>query len=124
MSPKQVQSVSFAVQAAPVGPEQVPVQHGCDAEHDWPTYEHAFMPMSPDGGGGEPQVPTVCPAGTLHKRPAQQSAFDVHLPVVFEHCVPQRSTPFESGKQGAPSQHSDEKVHWLPAAMQHGALPV
>ncbi len=122
-----MQSVSPAAQAAPVGDEQVPEQHAIVVEHDWPTYEQAVVvPMSPDDGGGGalPQVPLVWPAGTLQSRPAQQSAFEVHLPVVFEQAEPQRRTPVESGKQGAPLQHSDENVHWLPAAMQHGAWPV
>jgi hypothetical protein len=107
MRPKQLQSVSVAPHTAPVGPEQVPAQHGCVAEQFWPTYEQ--VPMSP--GGGLPQVPLVWPDGMLHKRPEQQSAFEVHAPLVFEHIVPQRRTPPESGKQGAPLQHSDENVH-------------
>ena len=102
--------MSFAPQAAPVELEQVPAQHGCVVEQVWPMYEQAGVPMSP-AGGAAPQVPLVWPDGTLHKSPAQQSAFEVHLPVVFEHIVPQRSTPMLSGKQGAPLQHSDEKVH-------------
>ncbi len=120
MRPKQLQLVSFGPQAAPVDVEQVPEQHGCVAEHDWPVYEQAW-PMST--GGGAPQVPLVMPAGTLHLRPEQQSPSAVQTPEVFEHAVPQRSTPFESGTQGAPLQHSDEKVHWLPAAMQQLGVP-
>jgi hypothetical protein len=125
MRPKQLQSVSPAAHGAPVGPAQLlPAQHGCVSEHDWPTYEHVDMPMSPDGGGAAPQVPTVWPGGTVQSRPAQQSAFDVHWPVVFEHCEPQRSTPLESGTHGAPLQHSAEKVHCCPGSMQHGGWPL
>jgi hypothetical protein len=120
MRPKQLQLVSDGAQAAPVEFEQVPLQHGTDAEHDWPMYEHA-MPMSPGGGGAAPQVPLVLPAGTVHLRPMQQSASDVQTPLVLEHMAPQRSTPVESGTQGAPLQHSAEKVHcWLVAMQQPG----
>ncbi len=108
MRPKQLQLVSFGPQAAPVEVEQVPEQHGCVAEHDWPVYEHAW-PMST--AGGAPQVPLVMPAGTLHLRPEQQSASAVQAPLVLEQALPQRSTPFASGTQGAPLQHSDENVH-------------
>jgi hypothetical protein len=124
MMPKQVQSVSLAAQAAPVGPEQAPEQHACDVEQLWPTYEQAGVPMSPDGGGALPQVPLDCPAGTLHGRPAQQSPFAVQAPPEGEQALPQRSTPAASGRQGTPLQHSLEKVHCWPAAMQHGASPV
>lgn len=79
--------------------------------------------MSPGGGGAAPQVPTVEPDGMLHKSPEQQSAFEVHWPLVFEHCVPQRRTPLGSGKQGAPLQHSDENVHCWPLAMQQLGVP-
>lgn len=120
MRPKQLQLVSLAPQTAPVAVEQVPEQHGCVAEHDWPTYEHAW-PMSV--AGGVPQVPLVWPAGTLHFRPAQQSASAVQTPDGLEQAVPQRSTPVESGTQGAPLQHSDEKVHCWPAAMQQLGVP-
>jgi len=79
--------------------------------------------MSPGGGGAAPQVPLVAPGGTVHFRPAQQSTSAVQTPVVFEHCVPQRRTPFESGTQGAPLQHSAENVHCWPAAMQQPGEP-
>jgi hypothetical protein len=66
-----------------------------------------------------------------HPLPAQQSLDEVHSPFVCTHVTPpsgagawQRSTPAPSGKQGAPLQHSDEKVHSAPAAMQQGAFPV
>jgi hypothetical protein len=121
MRPKQLQSISPAAQAAPVGPEQVPAQHGCVDEHDWPTYEQ-LVPMSP-GGVTAPQVPLVWPGGTVHSRPAQQSPSLVHLPLVFEQALPQRRTPPESGKQGAPLQHSAENVHCAPVAMQQLGVP-
>lgn len=127
MMPKQVQPVSPAAQAAPVGDEQLPpLQHGCVDEHDWPRYEQLVEPMSPDDGGGgtAPQVPLVWPGGTVHRRPAQQSASEVHTCVAFEQALPQRSVPVLSGRQGAPLQHSDENEQTLPAAMQHGAWPV
>ena len=122
MRPKQLQLVSDGVQAAPVEFEQVPLQHGCEAEQLCPMYEHA-MPMSPGGGGAAPQVPLVAPAGTVHFRPEQQSASEVQTPVVFEHIAPQRSTPLESGTQGAPLQHSAENVHCWPVAMQQPGWP-
>ena len=121
MMPKQVQSVSPAAQAVPVGDEQVPPQHACVVEQPCPVYEQ--VPMSP-GGGAAPQVPLVWPGGTVHRRPLQQSAFDVQAPVVFEQLVPQRRTPVLSGKQGAPLQHSDENVHCWPVAMQHPGWPL
>ena len=120
--PKQLQLVSLGPQAAPVEFEQVPLQQGCDAEHDWPMYEHD-EPMSPEGGGAAPHVPLVAPAGTVHLRPVQQSASEVQTPVVLEHEAPQRSTPFESGTQAAPLQHSAENVHCWPAAMQQPGEP-
>jgi hypothetical protein len=80
--------------------------------------------MSPFGGGGAPQVPTVPPGGTVHGRPAQQSPLVVHAPPDGEQVEPQRRTPEESGKHGAPPQHSDENVHCWPTPMQHGATPV
>jgi hypothetical protein len=121
MRPKQVQSISPAAQEAPVGPEQLPAQHGCVVEHDCPTYEQ-LVPMSP-GGAPAPHVPLVWPGGTLHKRPAQQSPSLVHFPVVFEQPVPQRRTPPLSGRQGAPLQHSAENVHCWPTAIQQPGVP-
>ena len=81
--------------------------------------------MSPGGGGGgAPHVPTVAPGGTVQGKPAQQSPLEVQAPPVGEQLVPQRKTPAESGRHGAPPQHSDENVHCWPPAMQHGATPV
>ena len=82
--------------------------------------------MSLGGGGGTaPQLPAVLPVGTLHARPEQQSEVAVHGPLAGEQLfAAQRSTPLESGKQGAPPQHSDEKAHCAPAAMQQPGWPV
>ncbi len=71
-----------------------------------------------------PQVPAVWPAGTMQDRPVQQSDVEVQTPPDIEQLVPQRSVPLESGRHGAPLQHSPEKVQVLPALMQHGATPV
>ena len=57
-------------------------------------------------------------------RPVQQSAVALHAAPWATQAEPQRSTPEASGTQGAPLQHSDEKVHWSPAAMQQPGLPV
>lgn len=83
-------------------------------------------PPSDVGGlGALPQLPFVWPAGTLQARPLQQSEVAVQAPPLDEQALlPQRSTPVESARQGAPSQHSDENVHCWPPAMQHGAWPV
>jgi hypothetical protein len=63
--------------------------------------------------------------------PVQQSPVVVQAPPAGTQVVPpsgggrrQRSTPWPSGTQGAPPQHSEENLHWSPPAMQHGALPV
>src|SRR5262245_10006701 len=78
---KQVQSISPAVQAVPVGPSHTPLltQHGTVVEHIWPAYAHVEVPMSP--GGGAAQLPIVEPGGMVHKPPAQQSAVVVHAPL-------------------------------------------
>jgi hypothetical protein len=93
-------------------------------------------PASGDGGGGGggaagTHFPASWPGTTAHALPAQQSLVDVQRPFVATHVGPppgaggwQRRTPAPSGKHGVPPQHSDEKVHCAPAAMQHGALPV
>jgi len=86
-----------------------------------------------------PPVPPVCgasqrpvkePRATPQVVPAQQSPVVVQIPPAATQVGPvgdlgwQRSTPLESGKQGVPAQHSEEKAHCWPVAMQHGATPV
>jgi hypothetical protein len=98
-----------------------------------PAVLHIGPPSGGGGGGGAAGVhlPASWPATIVHALPAQQSLVDVHVPLVLTHVTPpsgawgwQRSVPCASGKHGVPPQHSDEKVHCAPAAMQHGALPV
>jgi hypothetical protein len=67
----------------------------------------------------------------LQVRPAQQSAVAVQvLPMATQvippsgACAEQRSTPWLSGRQGTPPQHSVEKAQRLPAPMQQGGAPV
>jgi hypothetical protein len=135
MMPKQVQPLSVAAQGCPVMLAQLlPGQHGCVVEQLWPTSEQVppsptgvGVPMSPvfGGGGGAPwQVPLVEPLTTTHARPVQQSELAVQTWPFIEHIDPQRRTPMLSGRQGAPLQHSDEKVHCWPCMMQHGGWPV
>jgi hypothetical protein len=59
----------------------------------------------------------------LQERPAQQSDVDVQIPPELMHIVPQRRAPVESGTQGSPPQHSAEKKHCWPAAMQQPGVP-
>ena len=87
--------------------------------HDWPKLAHppegdplsgGGVPLSvPVGGGlgGAPQVPAKAPGGTLQASPAQQSALDVHVPVVLMHeDGAQVRAPVASGTQGFPLQQS------------------
>jgi hypothetical protein len=114
---------------APVALRQVrPEQHSPVAVQVPFAPAHVVPPSGGGGGGGggaAVQVPASCPAISEHVPPAQQSLDDVQVPARFTHfAAEQRSVPFASGRQGDPPQHSDENVHWAPAAMQHGAVPV
>jgi hypothetical protein len=67
------------------------------------------------GGGGAEHDPCSEPGGLTQVFPAQQSAFDVHAPVVGMHCVlAQTSCPEESGTHGVPSQQSAAVEQVLP----------
>ena len=86
--------------------------------------------MPPSGGtppslGGVivPHVPVGDPGGMLQVKPAQQSPVDVQTPPAWMHMAPQRRTPFWSGTQGSPLQHSAEKRHMPPTAMQQPGVP-
>jgi hypothetical protein len=63
-------------------------------------------------------MPVSEPAEITHWNPVQQSEVDVQVPPDAMQALPQRKTPPAPGTHGAPPQHSAEKVHWLPAAMQ------
>jgi hypothetical protein len=121
----QVQSVSPAAHAAPVGESQTsPAQQALVVEQDCPTSGQVTMPASGPPVDTVPQVPVSAPGGTLHTSPWQQSDVAVHMPPCATHWVPQRYTPMLSGRQGAPLQHSAEKVQTWPAMMQQGGWPV
>src|SRR5258708_1650285 len=107
----QMQSVSLAAQAAPVGPtHDSPPQHAGDPDcvHDWPLSAHdgggadrSGLPLPPScaggGGGGGlglTQVPEVVPGGTTHAYPVQQSAVVVQTPLEGTQLVlPQTRLP-------------------------------
>lgn len=129
----QVQPAWPAAQVMPVPPgarQLSPVQQSLCPLHCWPEVAHLVPPSVPVETGGAPQVPWFWPGGTVQTWPAQQSLDEVHTPPGATQVIPpsagvrQRSLPSEPGTQGAPPQHSDEKVHCSPAAMQQGATPV
>jgi hypothetical protein len=118
-----------------------PAQHPSDA-HDCPIWAQPVPPPllplplplpdpDPDppsappplGGVTGVHVPLSAPGGITHVIPAQQSAVEVHAPLVGTQLVVAHSrTPLELGTQGAPLQQSAAVAHVLPGS-RHWSSP-
>jgi hypothetical protein len=67
---------------------------------------------------GALHVPWSAPTGRTQSLPAQQSAFDVHAPVVGMHWVAAHVSPPEPGTHGAPLQQSSAVAQLWPDCRQ------